>query len=136
MKLSRENIREEVIYGDVSGQPIDQLACLADMINESSISDKITSVPVCYTVKKDIVDNFNSFKSNIQIIQGHIKGKTYLPLPNTIYPDCNRAADTEEVAHQSKHYNRIHDLESFIILWTKQVSIFRISALSSRVVSK
>ena len=136
MKLSRENIREEVIYGDISGQPIDQLACLADMINESSISDKITSVPVCYTVKKDIVDNFNSFKSNIQIIQGHIKGKTYLPLPNTIYPDCNRAADTEEVAHQSKHYNRIHDLESFIILWTKQVSIFRISALSSRVVSK
>ena len=136
MKLSRERIGEEVIYGDISAHPIDQLACLTDMIHESSISNKITSVPVCYTVKKDIVENFNSFKSNIQIMRGHIKGKTYLPLPNTIYPDSNRAADTEEVAHQSKHYNRIHDLESFIILWTKQVSIFRVSALSSIVVSR
>ena len=131
IKLSRDKIREEVIYGDISAQPIDHLACLTDMILESSISNKITSVPVCYTIKKDIVDNFDSFKSNIQIIQGHIRGRTCLPLPNTVDPDCNRAAGTEEVTHQSNQHNRIHNLESSIILWTKQVcpSISPISPL-------
>ena len=90
-------------------------------------------------VAKDVTETFNEFVANVQITQGNIQGTTCLPLPPThslldsnenpeelmrrsmsINPDDNEDLEATD-APKITHKDRVHQLESCLITWTKQI---------------
>ena len=89
-------------------------------------------------VAKDVTETFSEFVANVQITQGNILGTTTLPLPPqhalldskenpeeilrrsmSINPDDNEGLEGE--APKISHKDRVHQLESCLITWTKQI---------------
>lgn len=89
-------------------------------------------------VAKDVTQTFNEFIANVQITQGNVAGTTTLPLPPThqlldskenpediikrsmsINPDD--IAELEGDAPKITHKDKVHQLESCLITWTKQI---------------
>ena len=89
-------------------------------------------------VAKDVTETFSEFVANVQITQGNILGTTTLPLPPqpplldskenpeeiprrsmSINPDDN--SDLTGESPKISHKDRVHQLESCLITWTKQI---------------
>jgi dynein heavy chain len=71
-------------------------------------------------IVKETRTNVDAFVSNVQITQGNMHGKTYLPLPSSGLPKDNAAEDDFSV-DDAGALNHIHMLESAVIVWTKQI---------------
>jgi hypothetical protein len=82
---------------------------------------------------KDVVDGFNGFISNVQIIQGQVEGATRLPLPpdsavleiqepNMTFED--RVFIDTQGEEAMANMDRVYVLEGAIITWTKQIKVY------------
>lgn len=130
--VSSTNISKEVIYGDIASDPLEHMATLTQRIYHPIVASRETAQVWNETIAKEVQDNFDTFVANIQITQGHVKGITCLPLPNTGGPKKDFLAIFEEDdegklsadaldARQQEQFHQIHALESAIITWTKQI---------------
>jgi len=121
--LSEESIAREVIYGDISSDPLDHVSTLAERIFNPIVGSKECSQAWSETVVKEIREYFEAFIANIQITQGHMKGVTCLPLPNSGGAAADGKGIEEDFASKTpqEQFKRIHELESAIITWTKQI---------------
>ena len=118
--LGEESMAKEVVYGDVSSDPLEHLSTISERIFHPIVGSKKTLDVWSETITKDVRDNFDTFVSNVQITQGNIHGVTCLPLPSTGGPkeddDLNGNRNSDGRAHM-----QIHALEGAIITWTKQI---------------
>eukprot|EP01038_Epipyxis_sp_PR26KG_P005405 gene5405-7492_t len=116
-QVSEGKIAEEIVYGDIVSNPLEHLASLSQRIFFPIVGSKKSVEAWSETVAKDVRDSFETFVSNVQITQGHVKGYTCLPLPNT----GNSKAENAKDDNQSDLYSQIHALEGALITWTKQI---------------
>ena len=72
-------------------------------------------------VKKEVDEGLSAFVANVQIMQGHARGTTALPLP----PDWAVSEKYHSFVRCARRTfdakDAIHALESAIITWTKQI---------------
>lgn len=78
-------------------------------------------------VVREIDENLGAFVANVQIMRGHARGLTSLPLPpperwaaDDENADCGHDDDSRK-SNASSSKDAIHVLESSIITWTKQI---------------
>ena len=72
-------------------------------------------------VKKEVDEGLSAFVANVQIMQGHARGTTALPLPPDWAVSKNTTASSGAPEGPSDSKDAIHALESAIITWTKQI---------------
>jgi dynein heavy chain len=127
--VKEEKISKELIYGDISQDPLEHMAILSQRIFHPIIGSKETALTWSETIAKDVRDNFDTFVANVQITQGHVRGVTCLPLPNDGSAvnkksmeddDENLSSDARDLAQQEQ-FKQVHSLEGAIITWTKQI---------------
>ncbi|KAJ1439145.1 dynein heavy chain and region D6 of dynein motor-domain-containing protein [Ochromonadaceae sp. CCMP2298] len=118
--VSDDNISSAVIYGEVSPNPLEHMAFLAQRIYHPLVGQRHAVEVWSEVVAKDVRDNFDSFVSNVQIMQGHVDGTTCLPLPNSGNA-VTEVLDKEEESEDPDRYHQIHMLEGALITWTKQI---------------
>jgi dynein heavy chain len=124
--VSEDKIAKEIVCGDVGGDPLEHMATLAQRIYLPMLSSNDSTVVWTESIAKEVRDNFETFVSNVQITQGHIKGITCLPLPSTGGPKKDDEFGNLEVkeggsSEADAMHSQIHALEGAIITWTKQI---------------
>ena len=72
-------------------------------------------------VQKEVDEGLSAFVANVQIMQGHARGTTALPLPPDWAVSKNTQASSGQPEGPSDAKDAIHALESAIITWTKQI---------------
>ena len=74
-------------------------------------------------VARDIDEGLSAFVANVQIMQGHARGTTALPLPPdwAVKKPGDMRATPAHPEGPSEAKDAIHALESAIITWTKQI---------------
>jgi dynein heavy chain len=112
--VSTSRIMQEIIYGDITVDPLEHMATLAQKIYHPIVGSKATGHAWTQTIAKEVRDNFEAFIANVQITQGYVKGVTCLPLPSSHDTDGGHE-------DQRDHHSHIHALEGAIITWTKQI---------------
>lgn len=115
-RVSEKDVAREVLYGDVTGDPVDHMSMLTEHVFHPIVSDEDTAAAWSEMIVRDTRTNIDSFVSNVQITQGNVQGRTYLPLPNG-----GRSQEAEEAEDSSGTASQVHSLESAIIVWTKQI---------------
>jgi len=118
-QISEGKIGQEIVYGDIGGDPLESLSALAEKIYHPVIGSKDATQTWSETITKDVRECFESFVSNVQITQGHLHGITCLPLPGS--GGASRNEPLKEGETEDDISNFIHSLESAIIIWTKQI---------------
>ena len=79
--LSERHIGDEIVFGDLSSDPMENIAMMTEMVCHPIVESKGTVQIWTETITKEIRENIDFFLANIQITQGHIHGVTCLPLP-------------------------------------------------------
>lgn len=127
-QVSEAKIIHELVYGDISPNPLEHMAYFAQKVFQPLVDSRGTVQTWSETISKEVRDCFETFVANVQITQGHVKGLTCLPLPS----DGKAAKDTKpqftgsfassgESSGGSDQYQNIHALEGALIIWTKQI---------------
>jgi dynein heavy chain len=131
LKLSKSTISSdvgsEVIFGDLSGDPLDHMGTLAQRVYQPMVSADSCTRVWTETIAKEVRDNFDTFVSNVQITQGHVHGITCLPLPNSGLAGSEETNEAQsnivdgDEEEKEGAFSQIHALEGAIITWTKQI---------------
>ena len=117
-RVSDRFFSRELICGDMLGDPVDHLALLAERVYQPIVGSEDTAAAWSEMIVRETRSNLDAFVSNVQITQGSVRGKTFLPLPNSaLLEDADEAFDPDE-AGATGH---VHTLESALIVWTKQI---------------
>ena len=116
--LSDQYIGKQIILGDLSSDPMENIAMMTEMVCHPIVESKGAAQIWSETITKEIRENIDFFLANIQITQGHMHGVTCLPLPIS-NDDSNIGSVDFENDENSSHL--VHSLESAIINWTRQI---------------
>ena len=117
-RVAEKNVSRQLLYGDLTGDPIDHMAMLSERVFHPIVSRDETAQMWSEMVVKETRVNIDSFVSNVQITQGNVLGRTYLPLPRA---GSTRELEEDYVPDEGSVSSHIHTLESSIIIWTKQI---------------
>jgi len=80
--LSKDlNLREVLIYGDLSYAPVDQLSTILDELLIPIFGNSQNQIQWPKVVSHDINKHIKSLKNKTHVISGQMKGKTQLPIP-------------------------------------------------------
>ena len=79
--LSDQYIGKQIILGDLSSDPMENIAMMTEMVCHPIVESKGAAQIWSETITKEIRENIDFFLANIQITQGHMHGVTCLPLP-------------------------------------------------------
>jgi len=120
-QISESKIGQEVIYGDILTNPLEHMASLAQRVFHPIVGSKEVGQMWSETVAKEVKDYFESFVANVQITQGHVQGKTCLPLPNAGAAKDDVLDELGSDNADSDQFRQIHALEGALITWTKQI---------------
>ncbi|CAC5422117.1 DNAH [Mytilus coruscus] len=110
------NLRNNLLYGDLSYSPLEQLSAFVDEVLFPLLSNERNHESWPKVVSEDVVRHVHTLKSDVYVITGQTKGKTLLPLPVG-------AEKIEQVDEQKIESDRllIHSIESMVIDWTHQI---------------
>lgn len=128
LPLSEAGFVNEVIFGDFIGSPLNHLNNTACNVYLPLLSNPSNREVWSDMVAKELMENFNHFLSDVQITEGYVKGVTILPLPpqHEIEEDQLATMTTDTTITDNllfAHQERVHVLESAIIVWTKQIRL-------------
>eukprot|EP01036_Dinobryon_divergens_P059149 gene59149-78926_t len=118
--VSEARITQDILYGDVTADPLEHLLSLAKKVYNPIVDCDESGVAWSEAIAKDVRENFDTFVANVQITQGHCRGITCLPLPNSFGQKREIGNSIDPSEKQETQY-QIHALESAIITWTKQI---------------
>ena len=116
-QVSEKNLNKELVYGDITNNPLQHMASLAQRVYHPIVGRKHTTEVWSEVVAKEVREHFETFVANVQITQGHVEGMTCLPLPNSDVAKSEVDADGSE----PDKFRQIHALEGALITWTKQI---------------
>ncbi|GMH57655.1 hypothetical protein TL16_g02438 [Triparma laevis f. inornata] len=136
--ISDEFYRSEIIQGDLTSDALEHMSRIAVEVYLPLLTNEKNQDQWSEMVAKDVTETFSEFVANVQITQGNILGTTTLPLPPqhalldskenpeeilrrsmSINPDDN--SDLTGESPKISHKDRVHQLESCLITWTKQI---------------
>ncbi|XP_071797739.1 dynein beta chain, ciliary isoform X1 [Asterias amurensis] len=117
--LGKDSFKQNVVYGDLSYSPLEQLSALVDEVLVPLLSNPRNHEQWPYVVSQDVLRHVHNLKSSVYVVAGQVKGKTLLPLP-VGSEKVEYAAEAEE---KDDSYDRslVHSIESVIIDWTHQI---------------
>ncbi|CAK8694647.1 unnamed protein product [Clavelina lepadiformis] len=126
IKRSRESllpdtIQNQVIFGDLSYAPLDQMSSLVDDIVVPLLSNDRNHDTWPYVVSGDVLRHVHKLKSNVFVVSGQVKGKTLLPLPPGTDRIPEEAQEDVELKDELIDRQILHTLESVVIEWSHQV---------------
>ncbi|XP_071813348.1 dynein beta chain, ciliary-like isoform X2 [Apostichopus japonicus] len=117
--VSKDNFKKNIVYGDLSYAPLDQLSALVDEILVPLLANPRNHEQWPVVVSQDVLRHVHNLKSSVYVVAGQVKGKTLLPLP----VGSEKVQDATEVEEKNDSYDRslVHAIESVIIDWTHQI---------------
>jgi dynein heavy chain len=107
-----KDIEKQVITGDFSAMPLEQLLVVAQEVYLPLIANPFNQEGWPDVISKDVVENYHRFLANLFVTIGLTKGKTLLPLPPSDSGGDDKGAKEKE---------RVHSLESAVVTWTRQI---------------
>ncbi|XP_058455827.1 dynein beta chain, ciliary-like isoform X2 [Malaya genurostris] len=120
--LNVDDIREQIMYGDLSANPIDDLATIVDEIFYPIISNPRNQDGWPDVIKKDVDSHFQDLRNIITEVKGNIINQTLLPMPISI-------GEVESVGQQIAEGNpdgcslkMKNSLEGIVIKWAYQIN--------------
>ncbi|XP_077869744.1 dynein beta chain, ciliary-like [Saccoglossus kowalevskii] len=118
--IQKDNIKNVLVYGDISYSPLEQLSALVDEVLVPLLSNPRNHEQWPNVVSQDVLRHIHNLKSSVYVVSGQVKGKTLLPLPVGTEKVEESTADAEE---KGEGYDRglVHAIESVIIDWTHQI---------------
>jgi dynein heavy chain len=121
-RVSDQNYANEIVYGDVTADPLDHMASLMQGVFQPIVKSKdALGQSSSESILKDIRTCFDGFVANIQITQGHVRGITCLPMPSGTGSKDEITLEGFDDLDQQTQQSHIHILEGAIITWTKQI---------------
>ena len=142
------NIKDALLYGDLSYAPLDQLSAILDEVKFHFYSKKIffvvfvlyrsynltlslkLLVPVFSNpqnqnewpkvISNDLIRHINNLKNKTYVISGQMKGKTQLPIPSGAEKVNDDDLKTAE-SGENVDQSLIHSIESVVIDWSHQI---------------
>ncbi|XP_071954573.1 dynein beta chain, ciliary-like [Antedon mediterranea] len=117
--VSKDNISNSLVYGDLSYSPLEQLSALVDEVLVPLLSNPRNHDSWPNVVSQDVLRHVHNLKSNVYVVAGQVKGKTLLPLP----VGSEKVEANSEAEEKSESIDRglVHSIESVIIDWTHQI---------------
>jgi dynein heavy chain len=119
--VSHEGFIDEVVVGDVVGQPLQSLARAVNAIYMPLLSNGANQGGWSEMVTKDVMERLQNMLSALQITEGHCMGQVRLPLPPEDVKEEGGAAAGDADGALGEQKDRIHVLEGCLITWTKQI---------------
>ncbi|GBG89558.1 hypothetical protein CBR_g49347 [Chara braunii] len=111
--ITKDNIAQELTYGEISENPLEQLSTLSQEVFLPLLCSSKNQVGWPEVIVKDVMDTMHKFIASVYVTIGQIKGKTLLPLPPSELDG--------EVDRTPRDKEKIHVLESAIVTWTRQI---------------
>jgi len=113
MQVTKENVKQ-LIRGDLSATPIEQLSALVDGVFLPLLSSNANNNSWPKVVSEDVVHHAQQLKSSTHVVMGQVKGQTLLPLPVG-------AEDLQNTQDTVVSKTLVHSIESAVIEWAHQV---------------
>ncbi|XP_069786102.1 dynein axonemal heavy chain 17-like isoform X3 [Narcine bancroftii] len=120
LRITDDNIKEELFIGDISNSPVEQLLTVIEEVvcPLFTNTDNMSKWP--QVVSEDVVKHAQQLKNDVFVVGGQLKGKALLALP--------KSADTLENSDEESDGSPIqvdsavlHAIESVVIDWMHQV---------------
>lgn len=109
-KVSLDRYAEQIICGDFSTCPLEQLLTVAQEVYLPMIGNPANQQGWPDVISKDVIENYHKFLANLFVTIGLTRGKTLLPLPPS---DASQG--------EAKEKDRVHALEGSVVTWTRQI---------------
>ncbi|CAF0714705.1 unnamed protein product [Brachionus calyciflorus] len=114
------NIKDALIYGDLSYSPLDQLSAILDELLVPIFGNVQNQADWPKVISSDLIRHINNLKNKTHVISGQMKGKTQLPIPagaEKVSDEDLQMAEKGEAVDQTL----IHAIESVVIDWSHQI---------------
>ncbi|XP_077967769.1 dynein beta chain, ciliary-like [Styela clava] len=121
--ITPDNIKNQLLYGDLSYAPLDQLSSLVDEVIVPLLSNDRNHETWPHVVSGDVLRHVHKLKSSVFVVSGQVKGKTLLPLPpgTEKIPEQEAPPVEEDVKEDLIDRQILHALESVVIEWSHQI---------------
>lgn len=119
--ITKDNIKTSLIVGDTSSTPVEQLMSVVEEVVYTLFmnGDNLSGWP--RVVTEDIMTQAHRLKNEIFVMEGKMKGKTLLSLPEHLDKvDISMDADLERPALYMDSA-LLHAIETVIIDWSHQI---------------
>ncbi|XP_037911922.1 dynein beta chain, ciliary-like [Hermetia illucens] len=122
MEITNDNIRMDLLIGDVSPKPLEDLSVLVDNVFLPILSNPQNHEGWTAVIEKDVQMEIQNLRNNIAEFKGIMINRTILPMPITI-DEVMKIAPQIARGNLSKFTNAIKDsLESITLKWRKVVA--------------
>ncbi|KAF7661538.1 hypothetical protein LDENG_00259550 [Lucifuga dentata] len=118
--LTPDSMKSNVIFGDLSPTPFDHFCSLYQQIVVTLLSSRSNQRNWPKVNSQDINRHVNSFKANVFVASGQVKGKTLLPLPVGL-ERVEQVPLRSDKRLEKVDRSIIHSLETVVIEWSQQV---------------
>jgi dynein heavy chain len=109
--VTPDGVRDQLVCGEMTAEPLVHLEKVLGDVYLPLLSNVQNQEGWGEIASKDVVDRLQGFLASVNIVVGHTRGETCLPLP---------VMDTSGAA-SSKDKEKMHLLDTAVITWTKQI---------------
>lgn len=111
-EVTLDNVEEVLFYEEMSKDPLEYTSRVLQEIYMPMVKNMKNHRDWPKVVSQDVIQQFQSFSSNVSLFVSQTKGTTVLPVP-----------DLQEVNIETASEDRtlIHSLETTIINWTREI---------------
>ncbi|KAF5280421.1 hypothetical protein FQR65_LT03230 [Abscondita terminalis] len=118
--ITRENIKDVLLIGDVSHKPVEDIGCLVEDMFLPLLSNPLNQEGWPPIIATDVVKHAFDFKNKVYQIKGSLRSQTCLPLPHgieRIYESCQtyEANSTIDLPLKSA-------VEEIVMQWTSIIN--------------
>ncbi|KAM5306863.1 dynein axonemal heavy chain 17 isoform 1-T1 [Glossophaga mutica] len=118
--IKKDNYKDNLIYGDISPAPVDQLIVIVGEILYSLLNQSENTSGWPQVVAEDIVKQVHKLKNEVFVIGGKIRGKTLLPVPEHL-GSLDGTLESLERLPVSQDNSLLHAIETIVIDWSHQI---------------
>uniref|UniRef100_A0A2K5SD28 Dynein axonemal heavy chain 17 n=1 Tax=Cebus imitator TaxID=2715852 RepID=A0A2K5SD28_CEBIM len=118
--ITKDNYKAQLLYGDISPTPVDQLIAVVEEVLYSLLNQSENMDGWPQVVSEDIVKQVHRLKNEMYVMSGKIKGKTLLPIPEHL-GSLDGTLESMERIPSSLDNSLLHAIETIIIDWSHQI---------------
>ncbi|XP_045691837.1 dynein axonemal heavy chain 17 [Phyllostomus hastatus] len=118
--LKKDTYKDNLIYGDISPAPVDQLIVIVGEILYSLLNQSENTSGWPQVVAEDIVRQVHKLKNEVFVIGGKVRGKTLLPVPEHL-GSLDGTSESLERLPTSQDNSLLHAIETIVIDWSHQI---------------
>ncbi|XP_016061753.1 PREDICTED: dynein heavy chain 17, axonemal [Miniopterus natalensis] len=118
--ITKENYKENLLYGDISPTPVDQLIAVVEEVLYSLLNQAENIVGWPHVVAEDLVRQVHKLKNEMFVMGGKVRGKTLLPIPEHL-GSLDGTLESMERLPSALDNSLLHAIETIIIDWSHQI---------------